>query len=404
MAVRTVAPSFYLLPPWLGLSWRPLLRAISYPNSDRRDLRIDLLRGLCVFAMIVDHVGGSSWLYGLTGGNRWFVSAAEGFVFLSGLTMGLVYRERVQRAGLWAAGGAALRRAATLYLVTVTLTLLFTALARLTELAVWVDRELAAGEPLRLLVGALTLHYTYHGTDILALYTLLVTAAPVLFYLLEQGRAAYVLAGSWGLWLGYQLFPEQFLIPWTIRNSENFPPAAWQALFVSGMLLGWYRQAAPRLWAEFCGPLQAWQARPRTAPVMLSFASPALALASVGWIGSGRLGELTLDPLLGLFAKPNLGPARIALFLAIFVLAYLLLTLAWLPISRGLSWLLLPLGQNSLYGYTMQLFMILPLYNLFGVGADEPERALLNSLGQIAAVAAIWLMVKRRLLFGIVPR
>ena len=58
--------------------------AMSYavvPESrGKRDLRVDLLRGFCVFVMIVDHVGGeTSWLYGLTGGNHFFVSAAEGW-------------------------------------------------------------------------------------------------------------------------------------------------------------------------------------------------------------------------------------------------------------------------------------------------------------------------------------
>src|SRR4029079_315261 len=62
------------------------LRDLGYaavPESrGKRDLRIDLLRGFCVFVMIVDHVGGeSSWLYLVTGGNRFFVSAAEGFWF-----------------------------------------------------------------------------------------------------------------------------------------------------------------------------------------------------------------------------------------------------------------------------------------------------------------------------------
>lgn len=206
--------------------------------------------------MIVDHIGGSYWLFGITGGNRWFVSAAQGFVFLSGLAMGLVYRERVQRSGLWAASRAALRRAGTLYLLTVALTLLFTGLARFTELPLWTDRELAAGEPIRLVVAALTLHYTYHGTDILALYTLLLAAAPILFYLLDQGRAAYVAASSLGLWLGYQFFPEQFVIPWTIRNGEQFPLAAWQVLFVGGMLLVWHPQVV-------MATLGRWLARPR---------------------------------------------------------------------------------------------------------------------------------------------
>ncbi len=37
----------------------------------KRDLRFDLLRGLAGIAMVTDHVGGQeSWLYVLTGGNR----------------------------------------------------------------------------------------------------------------------------------------------------------------------------------------------------------------------------------------------------------------------------------------------------------------------------------------------
>ena len=49
-----------------------------------RDLRLDLLRGYAVFAMVIDHVAGASPLYLLSGGNRFSTSAAEGFVFLSG--------------------------------------------------------------------------------------------------------------------------------------------------------------------------------------------------------------------------------------------------------------------------------------------------------------------------------
>ena len=65
-----------------------------------RDLRIDFLRGLCVIAMIVDHVAGSSWMYALTGGNRFYTSAAEGFVFVSGLVAGRAYTRFIARDGL----------------------------------------------------------------------------------------------------------------------------------------------------------------------------------------------------------------------------------------------------------------------------------------------------------------
>jgi hypothetical protein len=168
-------------------------------------------------------------------------------------------------------------------------------------------------------------------------------------------------------------------------------------LFVGGLVRGWHRQVVAEM-------VKARLAVLRTAPVMLSLASPALALGSVGWIDHRQLAVTGFDPMIGLFAKPNLGPGRLLLFLAIFAAAYLLLTVAWKPIERLVGWLLLPLGQTTLYGYTMQLFLLLPLYNLFGVGAEDPERIVRNTLGQLAAIAMIFVMVKTRFLFRIVPR
>lgn len=397
MAVRSITRSPHTTLAWPALDWRLLARRLAYASAERRDLRLDLLRGFCVFAMIVDHIGGSSWLYALTGGNRWLVSAAEGFVFLSGLTMGFVYREKVRRLGLRGATRAALHRAGTLYLLTVALTLIFTALARLTNLTLWTAREPASGDPLELLVGALTLHYTYHGADVLALYTLLVAAAPLLFFLLDEGRTTAVVAVSWLLWALYQVYPEQVAIPWTIRNNAYFPLAAWQVLFVNGLVLGWHRAALAAAARERLRAL-------RRAPALLSLATPLLALASTSWLGRAELGALAFDPMTGLFAKPSLGPGRLVLFLAIFAAAYLVLTVAWQPINRLVGWLLLPLGQNALYGYTMQLVLLVPLYNLFPVGIEAPAYTATNSAAQLAAVLAIWMMIKRRFLFRIVPR
>src|SRR5436190_1647309 len=109
-------------------SWRrsrrsPQLATIAPVAS--RDRRLDFLRGYCVFAMAVDHLGSSSWLTPLTGGNRFFVSAAEGFLFLSGLVMGIVYRPLVERTGLRGAADKALRRALMIYALTVLATLGF---------------------------------------------------------------------------------------------------------------------------------------------------------------------------------------------------------------------------------------------------------------------------------------
>ena len=86
-------PDRFLL-PWSGIvptlvpagnDARPALVLPQYITASGRDLRIDLLRGYFVLAMIIDHVLGVSPLWLITGGNRFFTSAAEGFILTSGL-------------------------------------------------------------------------------------------------------------------------------------------------------------------------------------------------------------------------------------------------------------------------------------------------------------------------------
>src|SRR4029078_11477825 len=87
------------------------------------------------------------------------------------------------------------------------------------------------------------------GTDILAMYTLLVLVAPFVLLLLSVGEWYWVLGISWLWWLAYQFYPEEASFPWYIRHGENFPIAAWQVLFVTGYVLGFYREAIRR-WAR----------------------------------------------------------------------------------------------------------------------------------------------------------
>src|SRR5262245_56357029 len=84
--------------------------------------------------MVVDHTAGPSILYIFTGGNRFYSSAAEAFIFISGLLVGMVYRRTFERSGLAPALWRALERAVTLYLVTVTLSLVFIPLSEILHL------------------------------------------------------------------------------------------------------------------------------------------------------------------------------------------------------------------------------------------------------------------------------
>src|SRR5712691_4029576 len=152
--------------------------------------------------MIVDHVGGEqSWLYVVTGGNRWIVSAAEGFVLLSGLTMGLVHRRTIHAKGLRAMFEKVFGRAWLLYGVTVVLTIVFAAVSSALG-APYADEMTPGKGKLDFAISVITFHRTYSLTDILVLYTLLVLMAGPLLWLISRGYTGGVLAASATAWVG----------------------------------------------------------------------------------------------------------------------------------------------------------------------------------------------------------
>ncbi len=409
MTTSTVAPPIAERAPSVrrGPTLFDRLRGLSYYRTadavSRRDLRVDLLRGFCIFAMVVDHFGGDSWLYAITGGNRFYVSAAEGFIFISGFVMGQAYRSKRDRSGLTTAMGDALARARTLYLATVALTIIFSALFLYTDIALWTGRDFGLGIDSfqEIIVSAMTLHYTYHGTDILAMYTLLLLIAPLILLLLTIGKWYWVLLPSWLWWLAYQIYPEDAAVPWYIRHGENFPIAAWQVLFITGHVLGFYREA-----------LTAWLQRfrrVRVVGVALGIAAT-LVLISLAWgVESGaQFAFFDLDPnvLDESFFKVPLRPWRLVAFLSVAIVAYTSATYLWVPLRRLLGWLMLPLGQAALYSYIVHFFLILLVYNMvpwFSTLPWEPSETVFTPMLQIGVVVLLWILVKRRVLFGIIP-
>src|SRR5262245_34559709 len=221
---------------------RALMRALGdwrYAPAGKRDLRLDLVRGFAVFAMVVDHVGGASWLYALSGGNRFFVSAAEGFVFISGVTVGIVYGGVAREQGVLPAIVELLRRAWLLYVVAVWLTLGF-ALA-----ATVLDDPIAlpfAQAPARFIFEVVTLQRTFYLVDVLLVYLFAMVAATGALALLRRGGWWAVLLLSAATWLAFQLQPARVQLPWPIADNPVFPFAPWQLLFCAGLVLGYHRR------------------------------------------------------------------------------------------------------------------------------------------------------------------
>lgn len=361
----------------------------AYITARGRDLRIDLLRGYFVCAMVVDHVCGFSPLWLLTGGNRFFAGAAEGFILVSGLVAGLVYRRLVKRDGLGRCLVKMLSRAFTLYLLTLALTLIFLPLSELLRLP-WAQ-GLDTRDPVTLVVSIITLHRTYYLVDVMLLYTVLFVLAPLALALLDQGRRWWVLGLSWALWGIFQLWPECVALPWPIAGNYLFSFGAWQVIFFTGLTYGYGRKTFPA-------------PRPETARRLLALTGAAL-LALIGLFfvlerpGAGPaqglrlvLEELFLD-------KVAVRPGRLLATGVTFAFLFLLATVYWDQVRRAVGWLLLPLGVHALYAYTAHIGLA-ALLAIVLAPFDLAQRGSLwlNALAQAASLALIWVLIRHQVL------
>ncbi len=353
-----------------------------------RDLRLDLLRGYFVFAMVVDHVCGMSPLWYLTGGNRFFAGAAEGFVLTSGLVAGLVYARRIKRDGLGPSLVKVLSRVFTLYLLTVALTLALVPFSELFHLP-W-SQGVMTRDPLSAVVSILTLHRTYYLVDVMLLYTVLFLLTPLALVLLEQGKRGWVLGTSWLLWGAFQLWPHCLALPWPIAGNHLFNFSAWQVIFFSALVLGYGRPVLP-------------VPRPHRARLLLALSGAVLLLLVALFFvvhSPGAAGPKLVALVEDLFLdKVNLRPGRVLAAGVTFSFLFLAVTVFWQPVRRGLGWLLLPLGQQALYAYTAHVGLVaLVAIALARLGLGSPGLVWLNALIQVAAVALIWLLVRYQVL------
>jgi hypothetical protein len=379
-----------VLPQTRNFKW-----PFKYDKSGSRDLRLDFLRGFCLFVMLIDHVGvfgPDSWLYVISGRGEFFISAAEGFVLISGLILGIVYSKVIAKEGLRAATKKVLSRTVKIYWLTVGLTLFFVSLATFTPLQIWAERDwIQIKDPIELIVGSLTLHFAFHGSSILVMYVLLLGMSPLIFYLLHEGKTFTVLAVSWIIWAADNFYPNEFNIPF----ASNFPFAAWQTIFVTALVIGYHRQAIQKRFSA-----RAWNY------YFLVIGSSSLLLLSF-YIASLHDGLTHLFPgvdFTGLLNDMNnKGTLPFARMLAVFILfqgLYILATWVWKVLEPLAGWLLIPIGEVSLYSFSMHLVIIVLFYNIPGV-RELPY--FWYGFALFGTVLGMWAMVKTHFLFNIIP-
>lgn len=209
------------------------------PALIKRDLRIDLFRGLALWWIYVNHIP-ESYLSRLTPKNFGFSDAAEILVFLSGLASGIVYGDLFRRSGFGAASLRMLRRSFEIYVAQILTVVVL--LAEVSYIAAWqpdmfdhANLAILLQQPRETLLQAAMLRYSPVNLDPLLLMVILHFAL-VLILPLTIRAWPLALTGSVALYALAHLY--DWYIPAYPRGQLYFNPLNWQLLFVIGICWG----------------------------------------------------------------------------------------------------------------------------------------------------------------------
>ncbi|RLT41617.1 MAG: hypothetical protein DWI58_08310 [Chloroflexi bacterium] len=260
--------------------------------------------------------------------------------------MGIVYGRLIAKSGFVAAARKALWRGVTLYGLTVALTFGFVAVSLFAG-APW-RLEMTRAQVLPWSLSIMTLQSTYYLADIMLMYSLLMVAAvPALWAPIKgtPGAGARRLVVAVEVW---QLVPMYAQIPWPIANNVMFNPAAWQVIFITGLVVG-----------HHVDDIKAWSRPVWPVPALVVMGLLAV-LIYASYSAEGAEGALRPGSFIGeqFYGKADVRIGRLLSLAVFFGFGYSLLTVLWTPVMKALGWLLMPLGQHALGAYSIHLFML----------------------------------------------
>jgi len=361
-----------------------LIGRAAAPIRGHRDLALDLLRGYFLVVIMIDHLRyAANPLYLVSGHKSLWVTAAEGFVLISGLLVGMLRGDQARTAGWAAASRHLVRRAGVLALWCALLTIAFRLISFATGYWPDVPNGDLRGTLVEDLVGAITLRHTYGDHNLLAAYALFLIIAPLALAAMLRGLTWLVVVASLALWAAAY----RFHLAWSDSVQSDL---CWQLLFTFGMVIGFHRAALTRRWT-------ALSPRARRAILVAgAVASFAIIIGSVLRLPIDGIYPTRLEGYA--FDRNRLGPGRAACAVVLVATLYAAIRTFEAPLVRTIGALFVPLGQASLYVYIVQSLATFVLVD------DAMANLGLALAINLALIGAVWLMVKYRVWFGVIPR
>ncbi len=208
--------------------------------AHRRDVRIDLFRGLANWFIFLDHIPNNvvNWI---TMRNYGFSGAADLFIFISGYAAAIVYAKMTLERGFVVGASRIVKRVWQLYAAYVVLFVIYIVTigdvaTRYAAPDIIFEFNIAGlvDHPVRTLIYGLLLRSRPLNLDVLQLYIVLIAFfPPVLWIMLRKP--------DWAMTGSVVLYVVARALGWNLRSLPDgdwyFNPFCWQLLFVFGAWL-----------------------------------------------------------------------------------------------------------------------------------------------------------------------
>jgi hypothetical protein len=350
-------------------------------KKSNRIVALDIIRGYFLLVIMVNHIEMYPNVFDLgTGRGRLLVSAAEGFFFMSGLLVGMVYKRRLS-LGMKFIFKKMWRRALELYAGSIILTVLFTAAAAYLHHPTIKDGIGDVSNWPHILYETSLMRYGFGWGDFLDRFAILMLMAPFSFYLLTKKKWWLLLIISTSAW--------------AIRGN-NFT-LSWQIIFNLAMIIGYHWDAINKRLRDLSAKTQRaikWSV------VSITLVTFALSYASVYILSllNQRLTNLPqswqnftlewnkINEFVWLYSqKWTMGPVRIVLFLIWFSALFMWVNRHYVKINRYTRHIFELLGSNSLFVYIAHAFLVFT-FKLF-IAPGKP--LYINFIVTLAAVISL---------------
>ena len=347
-----------------------------------RLLSLDYLRGFFIMVIIIDHLYRFPNLYAaITGEGKLWVTAAEGFVIISGLLIGYVRGYKNKKLPLLEVSKKVWMRAVLLYVWLVGATLVYTLLIWYIPTAsgtVWVP--IAVGDWRELLIETFTMSTTHVWVYFLHIYAVLLALTPIVLWLLRRNNIMGVLAFS--------------IAGYCLGRLIDVEWMQWMPLFYIPAIVGYYLPSLQQRWHMYKP-----QQRSLYKKLLFITAGATLVLSIICTFIVASSGSAQL--LNALFTKEfSFNVARIPLSFLWFVALAMLFERYKETIGRYIGWLLLPFGTRSLTAYIVHGVVLFVLAYVF---IDHPS-VWYNTLITTLAIALTWVLVRQKIIQRLVPQ